>query len=119
MAGILDFSYSAPDISEDGDVASWSWTLTNTGDAPVTDAVFDSTVTPALELRAVGRIGDPEARPGSVRVRFATVAPGEKLSGGLDVDLPEGGNGSVSIKGRVNWKEKAGSASADASPASA
>ena len=107
MASNITFSYSAPEISEDGDHVDWTWTLTNDGDATADNVVFTSRINPdTLKVTGVSGDGQSEITNYGTRVTFASVAPGLTLTGSLGVDLPADLSGSVSISGRAVWQKE-------------
>ncbi|WP_455353836.1 hypothetical protein [Streptomyces sp. SYSU K217416] len=102
MEEVVEFSYTAPDISEEGDVVTWHWSIVNNGSKPVTKVVFTHRVTPTL---AFDRVTGPSEVVGEVvKSRWETLEAGEKSEGTITVALPEDLTGAVQINGRVVWQ---------------
>lgn len=102
MSEAVEFAYTAPDISEEGDVVTWHWSIVNNGSKPVTKVVLTHRVTPTL---AFGSLTGPSEVVGElVKSRWETLGAGEKSEGTITATLPEDLSGSVQINGRVIWQ---------------
>ncbi|GAA3229611.1 hypothetical protein [Actinocorallia longicatena] len=101
-AGDVEFGYSAPEISEDGDHVLWKWTVTNRGSRAAHDVVMTHKLLPALPVTSVS--GPCKAAGDTVRCRWATLAGGRSARGVIKAELPENLMGTVNIKGRIVWR---------------
>ncbi|WP_086828238.1 hypothetical protein [Allokutzneria sp. NRRL B-24872] len=50
MSARIECGFDAPEIAEDGDRVTWTWSLRNSGDQDATDVVFTSKLIPALKV---------------------------------------------------------------------
>ncbi|QDO06405.1 DUF11 domain-containing protein [Streptomyces sp. S1D4-23] len=101
----VEYAYSSPEISEDGETVTWHWTLVNTGDGDADNVVLVHQLTPALK---VIRVSAPcEAGTQTTTCRYGSLAASGRREGELVAQVPEGSSGSVQIKGRVTWREPA------------
>lgn len=98
----VEFSYSAPVISENGDQVVWNWTAVNRDSQPATQVVITHRITPSMPVTYVSW---PCAIDGeAIKCRWDTMKPGEEVRGIVEADLPAGLKGSVQINGRAVWK---------------
>jgi hypothetical protein len=103
LAGDVEFSYSAPEISEEGDHVTWSWEVRNSGNHDAKKVVMTHRLTPVLPITYVS---DPcEAAGDTIKCKWETLAAGEAVQGVIEADLPENLSGSVGIKGRIVWQQ--------------
>lgn len=101
-AQTVEFSYAAPDLSEEGDSVVWRWSVVNTGTAPVTKVVMTHRITPWVQ---VDRVTGPSEVVGEVvKSRWQTLTAGERVDGEIVATLPDDLQGSVRINGRIVWQ---------------
>jgi hypothetical protein len=98
----VEFSYSAPQISEEGDRVVWNWTAVNRDSSPATKVVITHRLTPSLSVSHVSAPCDVDGA--SIKCRWDVLQPGEEVEGVIEADLPTGLSGSVRINGRVVWQ---------------
>lgn len=68
----VEYAYSSPEISEDGETVTWHWTLVNTGDGDADNVVLVHQLTPALK---VIRVSAPcEAGTQTTTCRYGSLA---------------------------------------------
>ncbi|MET9361131.1 hypothetical protein ABZX93_09480 [Streptomyces sp. NPDC006632] len=98
----VEFTYEAPDISEEGDSVSWRWQVVNNLPEKASKVVLTHKLSPALPITHVS--GPSAITESTVTSRWETLAAGEKAQGEITATLPEDLAGSVSISGRITWK---------------
>ncbi|WP_133900386.1 hypothetical protein [Streptomyces sp. KS 21] len=110
VAGDVELSYSAPEFNEEGTRVTWTWTLSNVGEAAVSKVVLTHVITPQMAVTTA----DPNCVVGqqSTECKWDSLGPGEVAEGAITADLPTDSDSKVSpeIRGRVVW-ESSGSAS--------
>ncbi|WAU82498.1 hypothetical protein O1Q96_23795 [Streptomyces sp. Qhu-G9] len=104
-AGSIEYAYSAPELSEEGDHVTWQWTVTNTGDQSAHNVVMTHKITPSLPVTSLPQQCTPSGE--TIRCGYGTLAPGERVEGSLGADLPENTSGPARISGRVTWESAA------------
>ncbi|MFC1403262.1 MULTISPECIES: hypothetical protein [Streptacidiphilus] len=97
------FVYEAPDISEEGDVVTWRWSVVNNTGAPVNQVVLTHNLSPWLPVTSV--TGPSEVVGERIKSRWATLAAGEKATGEIVATMPEDLLGAVQINARVTWQQ--------------
>jgi hypothetical protein len=102
QAGDVEFSYSPPEVSEEGDHVAWDWTAVNRDASSATKVVITHRLTPALSVSHVSAPCDVDGQ--IIRCRWDVLRPGEKVQGVIEADLPSDLSGSVRISGRVVWE---------------
>lgn len=102
MAEVVEFTYEAPEISEEGDVVTWHWSIVNNGSEPVTKVVLTHHVTPTLVIDSL--TGPSEVVGENVKSRWETLGAGEKSEGTITAALPDDLAGAVQINARVVWQ---------------
>lgn len=98
----VEFSYSPPEISDEGDQVTWNWTAVNRDSHPATKVVITHRITPWLPVSHVSAPCDIDGE--SIKCRWDVLQPGEEVRGIIEADLPPGLSGSVRINGRVVWQ---------------
>jgi hypothetical protein len=98
----VEFSYSAPAISEEGDQVVWNWTAVNRDSRTATKVVITHRITPSLPVSYVSWPCDIEGE--AIKCRWDAIKPGEEVRGIVEADLPAGLMGSVQINGRAVWQ---------------
>ncbi|MBW8484190.1 hypothetical protein [Actinomadura parmotrematis] len=101
-AGKVDFAYSAPEVSEEGDNVVWTWTV-GAGDGPVEKVVLTHRLTPHLKVASVSK--ECTVLEAAVRCEYGALKAGQRKRGVLVADIPVGTSGSVQISGRVTWRQ--------------
>ncbi|MFF7971480.1 hypothetical protein [Streptomyces sp. NPDC007905] len=97
----VGLTYGAPEISDDGDTATWSWTVTN-GQEPVDELVVTHELQPQ-NLRVI-KISEPCTSSGTAfKCAYGTLKPGESRTGSLVAHIPANMAGSVKLSGRATW----------------
>ena len=101
----VEFSYSPPVISEEGDRVVWNWTAVNRDSRPATKVVITHRTEPLL---TVSYVSWPCAVDGEkINCRWDSIQPGQEVRGIVEADLSPGLSGSVRISGRVVWQRAA------------
>ncbi|WP_329394748.1 hypothetical protein [Streptomyces melanogenes] len=102
--GKVEFTYSAPEVSENGDEVTWTWTVRNTGTTKADKVVLTHKTTPVLKAKSVPSAC--EAGETSVRCEYGTLQAGESREGKAVFNLPADLNSTVQINGRVTWQQQ-------------
>ncbi|MFD3588133.1 hypothetical protein [Streptomyces sp. NPDC058683] len=105
----VEFVYSAPEISEQGDTVTWDWTVTNRGDAGIRNIVMTHTITPKLTVTQAS--AGCEIGAAATKCRYGNMAAGGKVTGTLVARLPDEVSGNVEIRGRLTWESSSPDAS--------
>jgi hypothetical protein len=105
QAGDVEFSYSPPEISEEGDRVVWNWTAVNRDSRPATKVVITHRIMPVLRVSFVSWPCDIDGE--AIKCRWDTLQPGEEVRGIIEADLTPGLTGSVRINGRAVWQRAA------------
>ncbi|WP_067477679.1 DUF11 domain-containing protein [Actinomadura hibisca] len=109
-AAKVDFLYSAPEISAEGDSVTWDWTVRNSGGEAVDKVVLVHRLTPQLKVTSVS--APCKVLATSVRCDYGRLATAGRKKGTLVAAIPATTSGSVQITGRVTW-QRADAADAD------
>jgi len=101
----VEFSYSPPEISAEGDRVVWKWTAVNRDSRPATMVVITHRIARVLP---VSYVSWPCAVDGeTIKCQWDSLQPGQEVQGLIEADLPSGLSGSVRISGRVTWRHAA------------
>ncbi|MDG4858531.1 hypothetical protein P8605_10270 [Streptomyces sp. T-3] len=99
---VIEFVYTAPEFSEEGDRVTWNWTLTNRGDQTVDKVVLVHKLTPSLPVtNASDRCTVVDQ---AIQCEYGSVDAGELREGKLEADVPSDLQGSPQISGQVTWQ---------------
>ncbi|MFE9024032.1 hypothetical protein ACFYNL_36500 [Streptomyces sp. NPDC007808] len=97
----VSLAYGAPELSDDGSTATWTWSLTN-GEEPVGHVVVTHSLEPRT-LRIV-KVSAPCTPTGdTLKCAYGTLMPGEGRTGSIVAEVPADTTGSVKLDGRVAY----------------
>lgn len=104
----LEFSYTEPDIAEEGDRISWKWTITNALDTAVDEVVLTHELAPSLTIVSVSKPCAPVERRATCA--YGRLKPGASVTGTVVAEASADRKGRVTIDGRVTFKPDDGPA---------
>ncbi len=102
----IELTYSAPELTGEGDKVTWHWDLANKGDENAEQVVLTHTLTPNMSVSEMPAQCTPAGE--TIRCDYDGVRAGETLQGTLVADVPPGYSGSVNISGKVTWATEPG-----------
>jgi len=74
----VEFSYTAPETSDEGDHVTWRWTLKNTSNAPVSNIVVTQNLSPWVPPTQVSAPCNVEGQA----IKLLALPPGRRASHG-------------------------------------
>lgn len=99
----IDFVYATPVIAENGDKLTWRWTVSNSGDLDAFQVIVMHRLGGSMQIRRLS--AGCTASGVAIRCAYGRIAPGQKRTGSVEVELSEDVQGTLQISGRVTWQQ--------------